>query len=60
MKDAAPCCNDPTGLGMNLRPFLESGRLTIEQVNAAELSPGNFAHRVRERVEHNFRGRGRD
>jgi circadian clock protein KaiC len=44
------------GLGMHLRPFLENGRLTIEQVNAAELSPGSFAHRVRERVEGNFRG----
>jgi circadian clock protein KaiC len=44
------------GLGMRLRPFLENGRLTIEQVNAAELSPGNFAHRVRERIENNFSG----
>jgi circadian clock protein KaiC len=44
------------GLGMNLRPFTENGQLTIEQVNAAELSPGNFAHRVRERVENNFSG----
>jgi circadian clock protein KaiC len=44
------------GLGMHLRPFLENGRLTIEQVNAAELSPGNFAYRVRERVENNFSG----
>jgi circadian clock protein KaiC len=35
---------------------LENGQLTLEQVNAAELSPGNFAHRVRERVENNFRG----
>jgi circadian clock protein KaiC len=44
------------GLGMQLRPFLENRQLTIEQVNAAELSPGNFAHRVRERVENNFHG----
>ncbi|HTA70497.1 MAG TPA: ATPase domain-containing protein [Bryobacteraceae bacterium] len=44
------------GLGMPLRPFLENGQLTLEQVNAAELSPGNFAHRVREQVENNFRG----
>jgi circadian clock protein KaiC len=41
---------------MPLRPFLENGQLTLEQVNAAELSPGNFAHRVREQVENNFRG----
>jgi circadian clock protein KaiC len=44
------------GLGMPLRPFLENGQLTLEQVNAAELSPGNFANRVRERVKNNFHG----
>jgi len=40
-----------SGLGMPLQPHLNSGRLVIEQVNAAELSPGQFAHQVRERVE---------
>jgi circadian clock protein KaiC len=44
------------GLGMQLHPYLQNGRLTVDQVNAAELSPGSFAHRVRERVENNFRG----
>ena len=39
-----------TGLGMHLHSYLESGRLLLEGVNAAELSPGHFAHRVRERV----------
>ncbi len=39
------------GLGMNLQEHLSGERLAIEQVNAAELSPGHFAHRVRERVE---------
>ncbi len=39
------------GLGMNLEPYLAGGRLVIEAVNAAELSPGHFAHRVRDRVE---------
>jgi circadian clock protein KaiC len=39
------------GLGMKLDPHLDSGGLLIEQVNAAELSPGEFAHRVRERVD---------
>ena len=38
------------GLGMNLEPYLKTGALAMEQVNAAELSPGQFAHRVRERV----------
>lgn len=39
------------GLGIHLQPHLASGRLIVEAVNAAELSPGHFAHRVRERVE---------
>jgi circadian clock protein KaiC len=45
-----------TGLGMRLQPHLESGHLIVESVNAADLSPGHFAHRVRERVEHNPEG----
>jgi circadian clock protein KaiC len=44
------------GLGMRLKPHLDSGRLIIEGVNAAELSPGHFAHRVRQRVEDNPEG----
>jgi circadian clock protein KaiC len=44
------------GLVIHLEPHLASGRLIIEGVNAAELSPGHFAHRVRERVERNPRG----
>jgi circadian clock protein KaiC len=45
-----------SGLGMHLQPHLESGRLVIEAVNAAELSPGHFAHRVRERVRQHPHG----
>jgi circadian clock protein KaiC len=44
------------GLGMDLEPYLKTGQLTIEQVNAAELSPGHFAYNVRQRVENNSRG----
>jgi circadian clock protein KaiC len=44
------------GLGMRLQPHLASGRLIIEGVNAAELSPGHFAYRVRQRVEENPQG----
>ncbi len=36
--------------GMNLRQFLENGCLLIEQINPAEVSPGEFAHRVRQQV----------
>jgi circadian clock protein KaiC len=44
------------GIGMRLEPHIASGRLLIESVNAAELSPGQFAHRVRERVEQHPKG----
>ena len=39
------------GLGIDLEAMQRSGKLFIEQVDAAELSPGEFAHRVRERVD---------
>src|ERR1700712_2170835 len=35
------------GLGIDLQEMQHSGKLFIEQVDAAELSPGEFAHRVR-------------
>ncbi len=36
-----------TGLGMDLTKHLESGLVVIQPINTAELSPGEFAHRVR-------------
>jgi circadian clock protein KaiC len=39
------------GLGLDLAGLKESGRLLIEQVDAAELAPGEFAQRVRACVE---------
>jgi circadian clock protein KaiC len=39
------------GLGIDLEAMQRSGALVVEQVDAAELSPGEFAHRVRERVD---------
>ncbi|MCD1645663.1 ATPase domain-containing protein [Aurantimonas coralicida] len=38
-------------LGMDLEAMRDAGLLLIEQVDAAELSPGEFAHRVRDRVD---------
>ncbi|WP_457106222.1 ATPase domain-containing protein [Methylobacterium sp. P5_C11] len=38
-------------LGMDLQPHLDSGNLAIVQIDPAELSPGEFACRVREAVE---------
>ena len=36
---------------MDLRPALSDGRLTVEQIDPAEMSPGEFANMVRESVE---------
>jgi circadian clock protein KaiC len=41
-----------SGLGTNLREQVEAGRLTVQQVDPAELSPGEFAHAVCRTVEH--------
>lgn len=38
-------------LGLQLTQALEQKRITLEQVNPAELSPGDFAFRVRQSVE---------
>ncbi|MDP9154826.1 MAG: circadian clock protein KaiC [Pseudomonadota bacterium] len=38
-------------LGMDLSPFLESGQLTLRQIDPAEMSPGQFTSDVREAVE---------
>lgn len=38
-------------MGIDLRALQETGNLIIEQVDAAELSPGEFAHRVRSCVD---------
>jgi circadian clock protein KaiC len=38
-------------LGIDLEQMQRRGELFIEQVDAAELSPGEFAHRVRRRVD---------
>jgi circadian clock protein KaiC len=39
------------GHGMDFGPALGDGRLALEHVNPAALSPGEFAHRVRTSVE---------
>jgi circadian clock protein KaiC len=43
-------------LGFDLKAFVDGGHLFIEQMDAAEVSPGEFAHEVRKRIErHNVR-----
>jgi len=39
------------GLGMDLSSFVDRGLLKLHQLSAAELSPGEFAHSVRDAVE---------
>jgi len=38
-------------LGVGLREHVEAGRVLLQQVDPAELSPGEFVHRVRDAVE---------
>ena len=38
-------------LGFHLQPMVDSGKLFVEQVDAAELTPGEFSERVRHCVE---------
>lgn len=38
-------------LGMDLRPFLDSGQLDVRRIDPAELSPGEFSGLVRAAVE---------
>jgi circadian clock protein KaiC len=39
------------GLGMDPMPFIENGTLNVEQVDPAEVSPGEFMMRIRRLVE---------
>ncbi|MGD9647334.1 MAG: ATPase domain-containing protein, partial [Pirellulales bacterium] len=40
-----------TGLGIDLRKHYDSQQVTIQQIDPAELSPGEFAHRLRTSVD---------
>ena len=39
------------GLGIDLRRHIDEGRITVQQVDPAELAPGEFIHRIRQGVE---------
>jgi circadian clock protein KaiC len=39
------------GLGLELQPHLDKGTISIQQVDPAELAPGEFVHAVRRAVE---------
>jgi circadian clock protein KaiC len=38
--------NRSKGVGMNVRPYYDSGLLSVHQIDPAELSPGEFSHAV--------------
>ncbi len=40
-----------SGLGIDLDPYLDNGMVRLEQVDPAELSPGEFIHRIRRGVD---------
>jgi len=40
-----------SGLGIDLRGHVEAGRVAVQQVDPAELSPGEFTHAIRQAVE---------
>ncbi len=40
-----------SGMGIDLAPYLASGQLRLEQIDPAELSPGELVGRVRQAVE---------
>jgi circadian clock protein KaiC len=39
------------GLGMPLQEHVDSGRIRVQQIDPAEMAPGEFAHQVRQAVE---------
>jgi circadian clock protein KaiC len=39
------------GLGLDIKKHVDSGQFTLRQVDAAELSPGQFVHEIRQLVE---------
>ena len=39
------------GLGIRLRQFVDNGSITVTPIDPAELTPGEFAHRVKDAVE---------
>lgn len=44
------------GIGIQMKNYVEQGLLTIQQVDPAELSPGEFAHAVRRSIDQHGAG----
>jgi len=39
------------GLGMKIQPFIDSGHMTIQQIDPAEMTPGEFTATLQKAVE---------
>ena len=50
-EDVRMLANRAAGVGLDVHGMMASGKLLLEQVDPAELSPGEFAHRIRHMVE---------
>ena len=50
-EDVSMLAKRATGIGLDIPGMLASGKLMLEQVDPAELSPGEFAHKIRYMVE---------
>jgi circadian clock protein KaiC len=48
-------CKRSAGLGIPANEAIDSGNFIIDQIDPAELSPGEFIHRIRQRVESGVR-----
>jgi circadian clock protein KaiC len=48
----ATLCQRAEDMKVSLAPHLQSGKLKVEQVDPAAISPGELAHRIRHAVEH--------
>jgi circadian clock protein KaiC len=44
-------CNRAAKVGLDIQPFIKSGHLVMKKVNPAELSPGQFAHEIKEAAD---------
>ena len=49
-ESAARCCRDATALKIDLASHIETGAVTVQQVDPAELTPGEFTAAIRDAV----------
>jgi circadian clock protein KaiC len=50
-ESATTLCTRCAGMGMDIRPFVQSGHINLKQVDPAELSPGELVNDIRVQVK---------